>query len=295
MMSIVKSFSVGNGDTFYIRHNTDNFTIIDCSLTEEGQEEIVAELKRESYGKGVRRFISTHPDEDHYRGIEYLDAMMPILNFYCVKNEATKEDETDSFKHYCSLRDGRQAYYVSKGCTRHWMNLSDDEREHAGVYILWPDTSNAHFKAALRDAKDGIAFNNISLVATYWAANNARILWLGDLETDFMESIENDISLSPVHIIFASHHGRTSGKIPDSGLDKLKPKIIVIGEAPSRHLHYYGGYNTLTQNRPGDLTFDCEDTNKIHIYTSSLTYYVDFLDREEYQNKYRYYLGTLNF
>jgi hypothetical protein len=75
----------------------------------------------------------------------------------------------------------------------------------------------------------------------------------------------------------------------------LKPKIIVIGEAPSRHLHYYGGYNTLTQNRAGDLTFDCDDTNKIHIYTSSLTYYVDFLDREEYQNKYRYYLGTLNF
>jgi hypothetical protein len=33
-------------------------------------------LKREAYGKGVRRFISTHPDEDHYRGIEYLDAMM---------------------------------------------------------------------------------------------------------------------------------------------------------------------------------------------------------------------------
>ena len=60
---------------------------------------------------------------------------------------------------------------------------------------------------------------NISLVATYWASNNARILWLGDLETDFMESVENDISLSRVQIIFASHHGRASGKIPDSWLD----------------------------------------------------------------------------
>jgi beta-lactamase superfamily II metal-dependent hydrolase len=293
-MSIVKSFSVGNGDTFYIRHNTDNFTIIDCCLTEESQEEIVEELKREGDSKGVRRFISTHPDEDHYRGIEYLDAMMPILNFYCVKNEATKEWETDSFKHYCSLRDGNQAYHVSKGCTRRWMNESNEERKHAGIYILWPNTSNAHFEAALHDAKDGIAFNNISLVSTYSAGNNARMLWLGDLENDFMESIEDDISLSPVHIIFASHHGRVSGKIPDSWLDKLKPKIIVIGEAPSRHPHYYGGYNTLTQNRAGDLTFDCDDTNKIHIYTSSLRYTVDFLDNES-QNKYRYYLGTLNF
>lgn len=63
-MSIVKSFSVGYGDTFYIRHNTDNSTIIDCCLTDENKEEIVAELKREGDSKGVRRFISTHPDED---------------------------------------------------------------------------------------------------------------------------------------------------------------------------------------------------------------------------------------
>ncbi|CAM4346215.1 hypothetical protein COEX109129_19890 [Corallococcus exiguus] len=33
-MSIIKSFSVGNGDMFYIKHNSDNFTIIDCNLTE---------------------------------------------------------------------------------------------------------------------------------------------------------------------------------------------------------------------------------------------------------------------
>jgi hypothetical protein len=45
-MSIVKSLSVGNGDTFYIRHDSDNFTIIDCCLIEENREEIVAELKR---------------------------------------------------------------------------------------------------------------------------------------------------------------------------------------------------------------------------------------------------------
>jgi beta-lactamase superfamily II metal-dependent hydrolase len=295
-MSIVKSFSVGYGDTFYIRHNTDNFTIIDCCLTDENKEQIIAELKRESDSKGIRRFISTHPDEDHYRGIEYLDRRIPILNFYCVQNKAAKEDETDSFTHYCSLRDGSQAYYVSKGCTRRWMNLSDNEREHAGIHVLWPNTSNAYFKAALRDAEDGIAFNNISLVAKYCAGNNARMLWLGDLETAFMESIEYDISLAPVHIIFAPHHGRASGKIPDSWLDKLKPKIIVIGEAPSRHLHYYGGYKLLTQNRAGDLTFDCDNTNKIDIYSSSPTYSVDFLEYEYHGYGYSgYYLGTLNF
>ncbi len=292
-MSTVKSFSVGSGDLFYIRHNTDNFTIIDCCLYDEDKEEIVNQLIAAGNDKGIRRFISTHPDEDHYKGIGYLDKRMPIYNFYCVMNEATKEDETDSFKHYRSLRDGDKAFHVSQGCTRRWMNLSNDEREHAGLHIWWPHTSNADFKDALDDAKYGIAFNNISLVLRYQAGNNAKMLWLGDLETDFMESIEDAIPLSPVHIIFAPHHGRASGKIPDSWLDKLTPKIIVIGEAPSRHLHYYGGYNTLTQNRAGDIIFDCDYQGKIHIYASNPNYSAAFLE-DEGQARYDYYIGTLS-
>ena len=31
-MPIVKTFSVGDGDTFYIQHGSDNFSIIDCNL-----------------------------------------------------------------------------------------------------------------------------------------------------------------------------------------------------------------------------------------------------------------------
>jgi beta-lactamase superfamily II metal-dependent hydrolase len=164
--------------------------IIDCCLTEDNREEIVDELKAESQGKGIKRFISTHPDEDHYKGIKYLDGEMPIYNFYCVKNEAAKDEETESFKHYCSLRDGDTAFYVSKGCTRRWMNLSNEERGHAGVNMWWPDRTNTDFKEALQDAKDGLSFNNISLVVAYHAGNSARMLWLGDLETDFMERIE---------------------------------------------------------------------------------------------------------
>lgn len=293
-MSIVKSLSVGDGDMFYVCHGSDNFSIIDCCLSDENRKRIVGELLDESASKGITRFISTHPDEDHIRGIEYLDRRMPIANFYCVKNAATKDDETDSFKHYCSLRDGQKAFYVTKGCTRRWMNQSDEERGSAGINIRWPNPANSDFKAALQDAADGIAFNNISLVATYKAANGAKMMWLGDLETEFMESIEDDIHLSPMHIVFAPHHGRSSGKIPDSWLDKLKPKVIVIGEAPSRHLHYYTGYKTLTQNTAGDLTFDCSDDDKIHIYASEPGYEVDYLSWEN-QSKYDYYIGTLNF
>lgn len=274
-MSVVKSLSVGHGDMFYIRHGSDSFTMIDCCLSDDNRDR-----------------ISTHPDEDHYGQIEYLDEKLAICNFYCVKNEATKENKTDSFKHYCKFRDGSQAYYVKKGCTRRWLNEDDSERGSAGIGILWPDTSNAEFQNALKQARNGVSFNNISLIAHYAAANGARMLWLGDLETAFMESIEDDVALPPVHVIFAPHHGRHSGKIPNSWLDKLKPKIIVLGEAPSRHLTYYGGYNTLTQNRAGDLTFDCGDANRIHVCASSDTYSADFL-YDAGECKYSYYIGTL--
>ena len=102
-MSIVKSFSVGNGDLFYIKHGSGNFTIIDCCMSEDDRSDIVDELKSESKNKGITRFISTHPDDDHIHGLDYLDDEMKLLNFYCVENKATKDDETDDFDKYCEL------------------------------------------------------------------------------------------------------------------------------------------------------------------------------------------------
>jgi len=51
---------VGEGDMFYINHNNDTFTIIDCHLTEENYRPIMAELKTEMKNKQITRFISTH-------------------------------------------------------------------------------------------------------------------------------------------------------------------------------------------------------------------------------------------
>jgi hypothetical protein len=94
-----------------------------------------------------------------------------------------------------------------------------------------------------------------------------------------------------VDILFAPHHGRDSGKIPEPLLEKLNPKIIVIGEAPSEHLNYYDGYNTITQNTAGDIHFECNE-RKVHIFTSN-KYEVYFLDDEEQNLKGFYYIGTL--
>ena len=94
-MSLVKSFSVGDGDMFYIQHVSDNFSIIDCSLLDDREVEILDEIGVAKKGKGITRFISTHPDQDHLQGLVKLDDRFEILNFYVVKNAATKTDALD--------------------------------------------------------------------------------------------------------------------------------------------------------------------------------------------------------
>lgn len=292
-MSIVKSFSVGNGDMFYIKHVSDNFTTIDCCMTEDNKVEIMDEIKKESRSKGITRFISTHPDQDHISGLEYYNEQMTIHNFYCVKNEATKSDGTVDFKEYCRLRDGDKHYYIEKGCSRKWMNDSDEERGSSGINILWPDTNNQDYKDALQKAKDGDSPNNISPIIKYSLNDGVKMLWMGDLETEFMEKIEDDMDMPDIDILFAPHHGRDSGKVPKSWLDEMTPQIIIIGEAPSGNINYYQGWNTITQNSAGDIIFECE-TGKVHIYVSNENYSVDFLDNEWKDDRDdRYYLGTL--
>ncbi|GGA14061.1 MULTISPECIES: MBL fold metallo-hydrolase [Salipiger] len=290
-MTIIKSMSVGHGDLCYIRHNSDNFTIIDCNLTGDRDEEIIDEIKEEVKRKGVSRFISTHPDQDHFAGIEKLDKVCPICNFYVVKNNAIKADETVSFKHYRQLRDGDKAYYISKGCKRKWMNEGDDTRGPAGISILWPDTENEHFQKALAECNAGESYNNVSAVIKYSLKDGATVMWLGDLETEFMKSIEDSVTLEKTTIVYAAHHGRKSGKIPDSWLKKLDPQIIIIGEAPSRDLNYYTGYVTVTQSKAGDITMDLVD-DKVHFYSSNPEYFHKKMSNEG-QSRFPNYVGSI--
>ena len=297
-MSIVKSFSVGNGDMFYIKHGSDNFTVIDCSVNDENSEEIIDEIKSESQNKGICRFISTHPDEDHIHGIEILNEKWKIINFYCVKNNATKKDSTPSFDEYCKLRDDtKKAFYIYKGCSRKWMNKNSDEnddenRGSAGISILWPDTSNDDFKSELEKANKGESPNNISPIIKYNCG--AKFMWMGDIESDFLNSVKENIEFEKIHVLFAPHHGRESGKIPEDILKILNPDIIVIGEAPSENIDYYSRYNTITQNSAGAITFVINNET-VDVYVSNSDYDVDFLDYKSGKKDFSYYLGSFSF
>ena len=114
------------------------------------------------------------------------------------------------------------------------------------------------------------------------------------MEQVFLDKIKDQVSWPKVDILFAPHHGRASGKVSNDVLEKLEPKIIVIGEAPSKYLNYYQGYNTITQNSAGDIVFECIG-DKVHVYVSQSGYRYDtsFLVKKGIQNsEHGTYLGS---
>lgn len=293
-MPLIKSYSVGSGDMYYIRHGSDNFTIIDCCIPRDRLANILPELTTQSKDKGCTRFISTHPDQDHISGLAVLDDHLSLRNFYCVENQAEKLHPTVDFTRYVELRDSSKAFYIHEGVRRKWMNEHDDNRGSAGLTVLWPDTSDTDFQSALADAADGMPPNNISPIMRYAVEGGPSMLWMGDLESDFMEKIADRITLKHVDVLFAPHHGRASGKVPRKWLEQLSPGLVVIGNAPSEYLDYYCGYDIITQNRAGDLLFETSG-KALHIYSGSDTYVAEFLrdDRRDTLNGL-YYVGTLD-
>lgn len=218
------------------------------------------------------------------------------MNFYVVKNKAAKSEETEDFKRYKSLRDHTsKAFYLERECERLWMNQFNDERGSAGINILWPILNNVHFKDALQRAEDGGSPNNISPIVRYSVLDGTSMLWMGDLETDFMEKIKDTIIPEASDILFAPHHGRKSGRVPKDWLEKINPTLIVVGEAPSSDLTYYDGWNTITQNSSGDIVFECL-SGRTRVFVSKSTYSVDFLGEEQgVGNRHGcYYIGTFH-
>lgn len=290
-MSRVKSFATDEGDTYFIRHGSDNFTIIDCRIADD-RDDIIEEIQREARGKGITRFISTHPDDDHIRGLARLDDALGIINFYVVENEATKPDDTVDFERYRELRDSDKAFYLKRDCGRRWMNVADEERSSSGLFVLWPDLQNSDFQNVLASAKDGGSPNNLSIILQYQVEDGVTMLWFGDLETDFMETIEDEVKLPKADIVFAAHHGRS--RMPASWIDQMDPKIIVIGEAPKEYLEYYDGRDHIRQNSAWDITFENEG-GRTDVYVGNPDYEALFLRDEGFSDSvHGYYMGSID-
>lgn len=269
-MSKIKSFYVDRGqdirgDMFYIKHNSMNFTVIDCCLRSDDKrrDSIVNEIKSESNGR-ICRFISTHPHDDHIHGLDYLNKRWPITNFYAVENDRTGKDE--SFKAYLDLKE-KHNYPLQKGILRKWLNKGDDGRGASGITIYWPVVTNVEYKHALGNCQNDP--NAISAVIGY-RNNGLRVLWMGDMETGMQEVMHREIAgkIGKVDVLFLPHHGRSSANVPQALLEELDPRLIIVGAAPFEEIDYahYDSGKTLTQNTALDIQFIIDKIG-LHVYT----------------------------
>ena len=309
MSSTVKSFSFPKGetrgDTFYIKHGVDSFTVIDCYLLtgsqyaeNNRQEEIIDEIIAESAGR-IRRFISTHPDNDHIAGIDALFRRWPTKNFYAVANDIPSDEDDLNLKKYIELKDNDN-FAITRGITRCWLNDSNIEHNGSGIFFQWPILTDSHFQAALKKVADGNEVNNICPIFTYSVNGGAKYMWMGDLETSMQQHYYDACkdSVSHVNILFQPHHGRKSGAVPNDLLETLNPQLIIIGNAPSDHIDYGDSQMTITQNTSGDLTF-INEGGSVHIYSqnevtnppSCLVKLHDRVIKNAFETEY--YCGTL--
>lgn len=307
-MSVVKSYSFPDGDIrgdmFYIKHNSDNFTVIDCYLKEGDdrscrKDKILEEIAEASSNRTIHRFISTHPHNDHILGIEALNAQEEIINFYAVENDIPADMEDDSLTKYLEIKAAKNTPIV-EGLRRCWLNQEDDAkvRGSSGITFLWPKTNVAEFKDALEVVRKGGNPNNISCVFTYSIDDGATYMWMGDMHTDMQEVFLREMKdeLGPIDILFHPHHGRKTSAPPKELLDILNPKIIVISNAPADDLNYDDPDRTITQNRAGDVVF-VNEGDYVHVYTANeydeAPKCLKKLKDKKDSAKYGHYIGSL--
>lgn len=265
-MNIVKSYSVGDGDMYYISHGRIHFTVIDCNLVDadkKKKEAILNELKAASEGRSMRRFILTHPHDDHSHGIKDLFKAVSIKNFYGVDKTVLKEfDDIKEIISGCNFSE------IHGHMCRRWLNKDSENKESAQIYFEWPDPENEEFIINLRLGHDEV-LNDICPVITYRPTEKITFMWMGDLSKEMQQEYYDRTLYIPDNVIlFAPHHGREEDNMPDGLLDLIDPKLVVIGNAASKDIDYahYGRERTLAQNVTGDITF-VQQGDEVWVYT----------------------------
>jgi len=192
-------------------------------------------------GREIFRYIQSHPDLDHMRGLNALrDEGVVIRNVWDTMHTKVPDLNTDNdradWHRYVRLRSGN------------WLQQKDVK-----VLRLFRDAANPYFNqnADLSDGGDGIYIlaptketnlaarrsgnhNNLSYVLCL-IANGWKIILGGDAESDVWKSIHEEYGDSlKCDILKASHHGRDSGYYHPA-VKAMAPTytIVSVGKKPS--------------------------------------------------------------
>lgn len=269
--------NVGHGDCTIIEHPTGRLTMIDINNSQNYDDDSFQQLLAEetaSFGpfasravieeaarqamarelvdpiaffkktfgnRSLHRFILTHPDFDHFRGLRRLFENVPVANFWDTANTRTctsfrNDSDRADWAFYQELRAGRvdgvtvlRPRRGSSGWAYGHMENGDD------IEILSPSAQ------LLEWANAAEKWNDLSLVVRANYAGTS-VLLPGDAEEwtwDELVAVCGDDLKSSV--LKASHHGRLSG-FHLKAVQTIAPSVTVasVGRKPETdaHSHY---------------------------------------------------------
>jgi competence protein ComEC len=200
----------------------------------------VAFMQRHYPGRRLWRFILTHPDLDHMRGIKRLHETIGFDNFWDTSNmkptpNFNSDADKDDWNYYQQLRRAdsgfRHAYMRHDQYYAFNVN-ADGTAGGDGIEILSP--TPATVSAANSDGR----FNNLSFVLRFWHAG-ASLLLPGDIEAPTWEELQKTYGVALKSAFMrASHHGRDSGyHLPTLQLIKPRAMVVSVGRKPSTDAH----------------------------------------------------------
>ena len=232
----------------------------------------IAYLKEKYPNKEVFRYIQSHPDLDHMRGLVGLNKeAISITNFWDTEHDrepelVTQADE-DEWKEYQSYRDGSKGITVLR-CNRDSRGIfySEDPAGTSpgdGWEILSPT------EAIAEDAREAENWNNLSYVLrlTY---KGIRTIFAGDAEKEVWDDL---VAAYGKHlkctVLKASHHGRDTG-FHEEALKHMSPQytIVSVGKKPdtdaSNKYRKYSEYVWSTRWK-GTIKITIDDAGKGNI------------------------------
>jgi beta-lactamase superfamily II metal-dependent hydrolase len=188
-------------------------------------------MQRKYPDRPIFRFILSHPDFDHIRGLDALESSgTKIFNFWDTKHsrdwDPNKDKHSDKpdWDAYQRLRSGNQAklLFLHRGDKGKYFNQDENGVEGGnGLEILSPTPE------LVRDHDEDGKRNELSYVIRYTTAGRT-IIFGGDAEKNAWESILASYGSGlKCDVLRASHHGRDSGYHQEA-VKAMGPGVAVV-------------------------------------------------------------------
>lgn len=243
---------VGHGDCTIIEHPSGRISVID--LNETNYKSCILYIRALLYKRNnniIHRYIQTHPDMDHMRGLSRLLSEFEVLNFWDTRNiktitNFTSDNDRIDWLAYKYFPEDKKRYY-ERGHSCQYLN--DDN-----IAILSPSRFVTNYANYQQN------HNNHSYILRI-THGKASIILGGDAESIVWDDLADQGLLHKCTVLKAPHHGRDSGYSSEA-LKYLRPQHIVtsVGQKPETDAHAkYSNHSKVYSTRHhGNITLEID-------------------------------------